>query len=47
MEEYKEKTEPLLKEFRKKAKFVDFEAKRGVKDYPTLKGLVKPILDKI
>ena len=44
MIEYEEKTAPLLGEYKKKGVVIDFEPKRGVKDYERLLGLVKPRL---
>ena len=42
MKEYEEKTAPILTEFKKtKGLVVDFEAKKGVKDYPRLFELIK------
>lgn len=41
MKEYEAKTVPLLNEYKKKGVLVDFEIKKGVKDYPALRDLVK------
>ena len=41
MKEYANKTQPLLNEFRKMNVLVDFECKKGVKDYPELKKIVE------
>jgi len=41
MKEYEAKTLPLLEEYRKKGVMVDFEVKRGVKDYPALKKIIQ------
>lgn len=47
MKEYAEKTEPLLKEFEKKGVLMNFEVKKGVKDYPELKKKITERLDKV
>jgi adenylate kinase family enzyme len=47
MKEYAEKTEPLLKEFHKKGVLMNFEVKKGVKDYPELKKQIVARLDKV
>ena len=47
MKEYAEKTEPLLKEFEKKGVLMNFEVKKGVKDYPELKKQITARLDKV
>lgn len=47
MKEYAEKTEPLLKEFEKKGVLMNFEVKKGVKDYPELKKLIGDKLAKV
>lgn len=47
MKEYEAKTHPLLNEYSKKGVLMNFEAKRGVKDYAALLDLVKPKLDKV
>jgi len=39
--EYEAKTFPLLAEYKKSKKVVDFEAKRGKKDYPQLKKIIE------
>jgi adenylate kinase len=46
MKVYQEKTEPILDYYRKKpeTKVVDFEAKRGVDDYPEIKKILKEAL---
>lgn len=41
MKEYEEKTHPLLDRYRKMGVVIDFEVKRGKKDYPRLWDLVK------
>lgn len=41
MNEYDEKTKPLLKEFEKLGVLINFETKKGVKDYPELKKIVE------
>lgn len=47
MAEYAQKTEPLLKEFQKKGVLMNFEVKKGVKDYPELKKQITERLDKV
>lgn len=47
MKEYADKTEPLLKEFEKKGVLLNFEIKKGVKDYPELKKQIDAKLSKI
>jgi len=37
MKEYDEKTKPLLDVFKSRGRLYNFEAKKGVKDYPDLK----------
>jgi len=44
MKEYEAKTLPLLKIYQKKGNLVNFEGKRGVKDYPALKTLIEKAL---
>jgi len=34
MKEYEEKTKPLLKEFENRKVLINFETRKGVKDYP-------------
>ena len=41
MKEYDEKTAPLLKAYQDRGIVVDFEVKKGVKDYPRLLELIK------
>ena len=41
MKEYEAKTLPLLEIYQKRGRLIDFEAKRGVKDYPRLLDLIK------
>lgn len=41
MKEYDEKTHPLLDRYRAMGVVIDFEVKRGKKDYPRLWDLVK------
>lgn len=41
MKEYDEKTKPLLDEFDKLGVLINFETKKGVKDYPELKKIVE------
>ena len=40
MKEYDEKTAPILDEYKKRNVVLDFEAKKGVKDYPRLKDMI-------
>lgn len=47
MKEYADKTEPLLKEFEKKGVLLNFEIKKGVKDYPELKKQIDAKLSKV
>ncbi|EGR28312.1 hypothetical protein IMG5_178920 [Ichthyophthirius multifiliis] len=47
MQEYELKTSPVLKEFQKRQKTWDFEAKKGVNDYQNFLKELKPRLDKI
>lgn len=42
--EYENKTAPVLNAFKKSFKVLDFEPKRGVKDYPDLLETLKPYL---
>lgn len=44
MKEYDAKTKPLLDEYKKKGSLINFEVKKGVKDYPALLAQVKPKL---
>jgi len=44
MKEYDAKTLPLLDEYKKKGSLMNFEVKKGVKDYPKLLQIVKPKL---
>jgi adenylate kinase len=44
MKEYNAKTLPLLDEYKKKGSLMNFEVKRGVKDYPKLIAQVRPAL---
>ena len=44
MKEYNAKTEPLLAQYRAKKVCLDFEVKRGVKDYPKLLEVMTPYL---
>jgi len=44
MVEYDAKTLPLLNEYKKKGVLMDFEVKKGVKDYPKLLSQIKPKL---
>ena len=44
MKEYDAKTRPLLKEFEKLGVLINFECKKGVKDYPELKKVVDKAL---
>jgi len=44
MREYDEKTLPLLNEYKKKGVLMNFEVKKGVKDYPKLLEQIKPKL---
>jgi adenylate kinase len=41
MKEYDAKTLPLINEYKKKGVLVDFEVKKGVKDYPALRKVIK------
>ena len=41
MKEYDAKTKPLLNEFEKRGVLINFETKKGVKDYPELKKIVE------
>jgi len=41
MKEYEAKTLPLLEIYQKRGRLINFEAKRGVKDYPRLLDLIK------
>lgn len=41
MKEYDDKTKPLLDEFEKRGVLINFECKKGVKDYPELKKIVE------
>jgi adenylate kinase len=41
MKEYNAKTRPLLDEFEKRGVLINFETKKGVKDYPELKKIVE------
>jgi len=41
MEEYEAKTRPLLEVFEKRGVLINFEAKKGIKDYPAIKKLVE------
>lgn len=41
MEEYEEKTAPLLQAYQDRGLVLDFEPKKGVKDYPLLLELLK------
>jgi len=41
MKEYEAKTLPLLKIYQKHGNLINFEAKKGVKDYPRLKALIE------
>lgn len=45
MKEYDAKTLPLLAEYKKKGVLVDFEIKKGVKDYPALREVIKKKLN--
>ena len=47
MKEYDAKTKPLLNEFEKMGALINFEAKKGVKDYPELKTIVENKLSQI
>ena len=40
MKEYEEKTAPILDEYKRRDLVIDFEAKKGVKDYPRLKEML-------
>lgn len=40
MKEYDEKTKPLLHKYKEQGILVDFEVKKGKKDYPRLKDLL-------
>lgn len=40
MREYEDKTKPLLDVFEKKGVLVNYETKKGVKDYPELKQII-------
>lgn len=44
MKEYEAQTAPLLDRFRAKTRVIDFEVKRGKKDYPRLWETIKPFL---
>lgn len=44
MKEYDAKTKPLLDEYKKKGSLINFEVKKGVKDYPSLLSQIKPKL---
>ena len=43
---YAKHTEPLLNRFKDMGVLLSFEPKKGVKDYPKMYQLIKPILDK-
>lgn len=45
MKVYDEKSMPLIKEFEKKGILLNFEVKRGVKDYPQLRDIIKKRLN--
>ena len=47
MKEYDAKTRPLLSEFEKRGALINFETKKGVKDYPELKKIVEGKLSEI
>lgn len=47
MVEYEKKTLPLLQVYKDKGVLVDFEPKKGVKDYKNFFKLVKPLIDAI
>lgn len=41
MKEYESKTKPLLDEFQKMGVLINYETKKGVKDYPELKKIIE------
>ena len=47
MKEYDAKTRPLLTEFEKRGVLLNYEAKKGVKDYPDLKQIVEKKLNSV
>ena len=47
MREYDAKTKPLLNEFEKRGALINFETKKGVKDYPELKKIVEGKLSQV
>ena len=47
MDEYSEKTKPLLNVFKEKGVLVNFEPKRGVNDYSRFLEFLNPLLNKI
>ena len=47
MKEYDAKTKPLLNEFEKRGALINFETKKGVKDYPELKKIVEGKLSQV
>ena len=47
MREYDDKTKPLLTEFEKRGALINFETRKGVKDYPELKKIVEGKLSQI
>lgn len=46
MKEYEAKTKPLLVEFEKMGVLINYETKKGVKDYPELKKIIEERLSK-
>ena len=44
MKEYDEKTKPLLARYAARNTLIDFEVKKGKKDYPRLKEVISPYL---
>lgn len=46
MKEYDAKTKPLLQEFEKMGVLINYETKKGVKDYPELKKIIEDKLAK-
>lgn len=47
MKEYDAKTRPLLQPFEERGVLINFECKKGVKDYPELKKIVEDKLSQI
>jgi len=47
MKEYEAKTLPLLEIYKTRGELINFEARKGVKDYPRLLDLIKPKINKV